>query len=116
MIKAEGESCGKPEVSAQLGQELRGAMFPANMVEWWAVVRKDPALLLDREFPVKAAWIKGVMECMASPAPAWGHPCSQGQGTFSAHKVAAGELERGNCLEIPTKLRGHPHPYTRFHF
>lgn len=30
MIKAEGESCGKPEVCAQPGQELRGEMFPAN--------------------------------------------------------------------------------------
>lgn len=49
MIKAEGESCGKPEVCAQLGQELRGETFPANHGEWWAVVRKDPALLLGRE-------------------------------------------------------------------
>lgn len=90
-----------------------------TMVKWWAVVRKDPALLLDREFSassVKPARIRRVMGCVASTAPDWGHPCSHGQGTFSAHKVAAGVLERGNCLEIPTKLRGHPYPCLRFHF
>lgn len=85
----------------------------------WAVVRKDPALLLDREFSassVKPARVERVMGCMASTAPAWGHPCSQGQGTFSAHKVPAGVLERGNCLVIPAKLRGHPHPTWGFIF
>lgn len=69
MIKAEGESSGKPEESAQLGQEVGGAIFPANP---GAMVRKDPALLLGGEFCVswvKPARVKGVMGSMASPGP-----------------------------------------------
>lgn len=83
-----------------------------TLVQWWG--RSQLFCWVGNS--VSHGWnLPGLKEWWG-PWQAGGHPCSQGQGTFSAHKVAARVLNRGNCLEIPTKLRGHPHPYLRFYF